>query len=228
MKRKFTILSITILTILLSNCGNNSEPPKDMLKYSVIEEEISDTPLKTQVSIKILLEDIENVTEKKLETLLNYLYDQQIIRTGFKYHDYPNTILIYAYATKEKANEGMSWVAMISKMYDDTKPDIDISEIQFNSLTAIEQEKWGLTHELRVEIWDKIIIAERDAQEEADKKYPLNKPDITQEDIIKNGELMDKINVEYENDIAKEYEIEQSIIDSIGLEGIMGGWSFPK
>jgi len=227
--KKITILSLTILTLLLTNCGSNSEPPKDLLKYSVIEEDISDTPLKTQVSMNILLEDIENVTEEKLEILLNYLYNQQISRKGFKHHDHPNTILIYAYVTKEKSDAGMGqWVAMISKMYDDTKPDFDISETQFNSLTATEQEKWGLTQKQRQKIWDKIIYAERNAQKEADKKHPLDKPGITQDDMIKNGKVMEKFKIKYEDDIAKEYKIEQSIIDSVGLEGVIGGWSFPK
>lgn len=227
--KKIAILSLTILTLLLTNCGSNSEPPKDLLRYSVIEEDISDTPLKTQVSMKILLEDIESVTEEKLEILLNYLYDQQIVREGFEHHNHPNTILVYAYATKEKSDAGVGqWVAMISKMYDDTKPNFDISKTQFNSLTATEQDRWGLTHKQRQEIWDKIVYAERNAQNEADNKHPLDKPGITRDDMIRNGKAMEKFKIEYEDNIAKEYKIEQPIIDSIGLEGVIGGWSFPK
>lgn len=228
--KKIKILALAVLTFLLTNCGNDKpEPPKDLLKYSVIKEDISDTPLKTQISINILLEDLNNVTEKKLEILLNYLFDQQISRTGFKHHDNPNTVLIYAYASKEKANASMGqWVAMISKMYNDTKPDFDISETQFKSLTATEQDKWGLTQKQRQEIWDKIIYAERNAQKEADKKHPLDKPGITKTDMENNGKVMETLKEKNENDIAKEYGLDRTIIDSIGLEGVMSGWSFPK
>lgn len=227
--KKLTILLLTILILILSNCKNNSEPPKDLLKYTIVSENISDTPLKTQVSINILLTDIKNINEKKLETLLTYLYNQQINRTGFKYHKHLNTVLVYAFSTKEKANAGKGqWVAMISKMYDDTNPKFEISETQFKALTVKEQDKWGLTQKKRQEIWDKIIYAERNAQKEADKKHPLDKPGITQEDMKKNIKLMEKIKVENQNGIAQEYQIEISIIDSIGFEGVMNGWSFPK
>jgi hypothetical protein len=221
-------LTLTALILLLTNCGGD-EPPKDLLKHTVHKEYVSDTPLKTQVSIDIIIGDKDNATEQKLQKLLTYLYDQQINRTGFKHHDHPNTVLIYAYASKELADGGMGqWVAMISKMYDDTKPDFDLNETQFKALTAVEQDKWGLTQQQRQEIWDKIIYAERDAQTEADKKYPLDKPGITKEDMSNNVDLMTELKEKNEQDLAKEYEVDRAIVDSIGLEGVTNGWPFPR
>ena len=205
-----------------------TEIPKRPLEYSIHKEDVYEAPIKTQVTLEVLIKDKE-MNEQRIKALLNYLYDKTIKRSGFKHHDHPTNIYIYAYTSKDKAESGMGqWVGMISKSYNDKNPKINISDRQLSALTEVARDKWDLTHKQRKEIWNKTILAEDKAQKEADKIYPLDKPGITQDDIIKNIELMRKLNVEYENEITKEYGVDKAIIDSISLEGIRKGWAFPK
>ena len=107
MKYTKNIFMILIFSILLTSCGNVKKEKAILLKYTLLKDDISDTPLKTQILTDIVLEEKENITEKKLDILLNTLYKERKNRTGFKYHKKPNTVAIYAYSTKEKANSGM-------------------------------------------------------------------------------------------------------------------------
>jgi len=120
------------------------------------------------------------------------------------------------------------WIGMISKGYDDTNPKIEISAVQLNALKEVAEDRWGLTQKQRLEIWNKIIQLEDRAQMEADKKIPLDKPGITLDDMNKNVDLMRQLKAKYEKELAKEYGINKSIIDSVGLEGLKKGWAMPK
>ena len=117
MKYTKNIFMILIFSILLTSCGNVKKEKAEkeetkiekavLLKFTLLKDDISDTPLKTQILTDIVLEEKEKITENKLNILLNTLYKERKNRTGFKYHKKPNTVAIYAYSTKEKANSGM-------------------------------------------------------------------------------------------------------------------------
>ena len=201
---------------------------KDIIKHEILNNEIYDAPVKTQVVLDVLILD-KNIDKQTVTDLLNYLYDQSIKRTGFKYHKNPTNIFIYAYTTKEKAESGMGqWIGMISKSYNDNKPSISLSDVQFKSLSLKPIEKFGLSEAERLEIWNKSIKIEDRAQKEADVKYPLDKIGITINDIKNNSAMYNKLKEKYISNLAKEYNITTSIIDSIGVEGLTKGWSFPK
>lgn len=232
MKTQSFILTLTVFLFSLTNCGNSTsnttETPQDLLKYIIHKEDVYDTPVKTQITLELLIQDQE-IDEQKIRDLLKHLYNKTIKRSGFKHHKYPTNIYIYAYTSEDKAESGMGqWVGMISKSYNDMSPKIDISETQLNSLTEVVEDKWGLTHNQRQDIWNKIIHTEDKAQMEADIKHPLDKPGITRDDMSKNVDLMRKLQEKYKNEIAKEYRVDMAIIDSIGLEGLVRGWAFPK
>lgn len=216
------IFTLIAIAILMTNCGRN------LLKYSIYDEEVSDLPIKTQIKLKILIAEKDSITEQKLEDLLTYLYNLQMNRTDLEYHNHPNAVLIWAYTTQEKANAGDLWIAMISKMYYDTKPDFKINKIQFNALSIVAQDKWGLTQEKREEIWEKLIYTWHKARKEANKKYPLEKPGITLYEINKNDDLVQDLKEKYKIDLAKEYKIDRAILDSITFEGLESGWVFPE
>ena len=240
MKYTKNFFLILIFSILLTNCGNAKKEKIEkeeiktekaiLLKYTLLKDDISDTPLKTEILTDIVLEEKENITEKKLEILLITLYKERKNRTGFKYHKNPNTVAIYAYSTKEKANSGMGqWVAMISKlnMNNDDEPEFKVSKIQLNSITAKDEIRWKLTNEKRHEIWDKLILSERYGSEKANEIHPI-KSGSTKEDLIKAGKLMEKWQLIKEEEIIKEYKINRQVLDSIGLEGLVKGWAFPE
>ncbi len=178
--------------------------------------------------MNVLIED-SSINKENIKSLLENLYDKTISRSGFKYHDTPTNIYIYAFTSKDKAKSGMGqWVGMISKGYSDNHPSINISDTQLNALNETELDKWNLTYIQRQEIWTKIIHLEDKSQLEADKKYPLDKIGITLKEMKKNAELMKSLKEKYERELAKEYSIEKAIVDSVGLEGIVNGWAFPK
>jgi len=225
--RTITLTLIIMIGIVLTNCSNSTQT-KSILKHSILKNEVNDIPLKTQVQLDVLIMDTA-ITKQKVSDLLTFLYDETAKRTGFKYHTNPTNIYIYAFTSKDKAESGMAqWIGMISKSYDDVQPKIDISDTQLNSLTLKPVEKFGLSEDIRLEIWNKSIKIEDRAQKEADMKYPLDKAGITQDDIKKNVTLNDKLKAKYEKELAAEYGISVAIIDSIGLEGLTKGWSFPK
>jgi hypothetical protein len=225
--RAITLTLIITIGIALTNCSNSTQT-KSILKHTILKNEVNDIPIKTQVQLDVLITDTA-ITKQKVSDLLTFLYDKTAKRTGFKYHTNPTNIYIYAYTSKEKAESGMAqWIGMISKSYDDVQPKIDISDTQLNSLTLKPVEKFGLSEDIRLEIWNKSIKVEDRAQKEADMKYPLDKAGITQDDIKKNGALNDKLKAKYEKELAAEYGISVAIIDSIGLEGMTKGWPFPK
>jgi len=225
--RTLTINLIIATGFVLTNCTNSTES-KYILKHSILKNEVHDIPIKTQVQLDVLISDTA-ISKQKVSDLLTFLYDKTARRTGFKYRKNPTNIYIYAYTSKEKAESGMAqWVGMISKSYDDTQPKIDISENQLNSLALKQVDKFGLSEEIRLEIWNKSIKIEDKAQKEADLKFPLDAAGISQGNFKRNRTLNNKLKESYEKELATEYNIGVAIIDSIGIEGFTKGWPFPK
>jgi hypothetical protein len=257
MKNIHIFLNILIFSILFTSCGDEKkekvkkeiiktekkekkilEPKKEvikhenttLLKFTLLNDKTSDTPFKTEIITEILLEKREIITEKELETLLKSLYKERKNRTGFTHHETPNTVAIFAYLTKEKANSGMGqWVAMISKtnMNNDSSPIFKISKIQLNSITKKDETLSNLSDKKRHEIWRKLILAERYGAKMAHKIHPI-KTGSTQEDLMIGGKLIQKWQLVKEKEIIKEYKVNQQVLDSIELEGLLKGWAFPK
>jgi len=142
-------------------------------KYTILDEDVYDAPIKTQVSLNVLVSG--NISEPGLRALLNQLYSSIKARRGFKYHDSPTNIYIYAFTSKERAESGMGqWVAMLQKSYDDVKPTISINERQIAQLGAKPEKRFGLSEEKRKEIWKELVLVEDRARKEAEEQYPLD------------------------------------------------------
>ncbi len=234
---KLKTLKIILFGLVITNCGtsgnsNHGSTPKEVVqipKYSVHIEEIDDAPIKTQVTLHVIIEEEEEINEEMIRNLLNDLYSKTMKRTGFDYRTSPSSAYIYVYTSKGKAQSGMGqWIGMISKSHADTQSRISISDIQMNSLNEIEENKWGLTYEQRQEIWNELIKSEDRAQKEAEEKYPLDKQGLTLDDMKKTGTLADELNDKYDKEIATEYKVEIGILDSVSLEGVLNGWAFPE
>lgn len=229
---QFALIAITGLLLVScsenTNSDSNSNNRRTLLKHTILKDQESDTPIKTQVQLDVLISDTA-INETKVRELLSSLYEKTITRTGFKYHTNPTNIFIYAYTTKQKAESGMGqWIGMISKSYSETEARINIGDTQLQSLFLKSIEKFGLSEKTRLEIWTKSIRIEDRAQEEADNKYPLDNVGITMEDIKRNGAYNEKLKEKYEKVLATEFGIDIAIIDSIGIEGLKKGWPFPQ
>jgi len=144
-----------------------------MPNYSVLNENVYDIPLKTQVELNILVSG--EISETGLRALLNQLYSSTKARKGFKYHDSPTNIYIYAFTSKERYESGMGqWIAMLQKSYGDVSSKISVNERQIAQLGAEPEEKFGLSETTRRQIWSEIVKAEDRATKEAEERYPLD------------------------------------------------------
>ena len=144
-----------------------------MPKYSVLDEDIYDAPIKTQVELNILVSG--EISEIGLKVLLNKLYSLTKAKKGFKYHNSPTNIYIYAFTSKERAESGMGqWIAMLQKSYGDVSPKISVNERQIAQLGAEPEEKFGLSEATRKQIWSEIVKAEDRATKEAEERYPTD------------------------------------------------------
>jgi hypothetical protein len=151
----------------------NKEEKIVMPKYSVLDEEIYDAPIKTQVGLTILVSG--EISEPGLRALLNKLYFSIKARRGFKYHDSPTNIYIWAFTSKERFEAGMGqWIAMLEKSYYDVEPTIRINERQIAQLSAKPEQRFGLSEEKRKEIWKELVLLERRARKEAKERYPID------------------------------------------------------
>jgi len=242
------ILLIQILTF--TSCGRQESPKSQEKKaetqttpvqqpqvalpeYSILNEDINDTPLKTQITLNILVSG--EISKTNLTNLLNELYSKTQDRTGFKYHNRPTHIGIYAYTSKEYAQAGLGqWIAMLLKIGENVKPEITINERQISQLGAKPEAKFGLSEDKRRQIWDELIKAERRADSETEQRYPLPDPlepnysaSYAGKQVEKQGKLRSFLREKYESEIAKKYGLTSKQLNKIVEEAIAKDWPFP-
>ncbi len=175
----------------------------DMPKYSVLDENIVDTPIKTEITLNLLVSG--EISDDGLRILLNKLYFSTKGRRGFRYHKSPTNIYIYAYTSKERAEAGMGqWVAMLQKGYDELRPTIRINPRQLAQLGAKPEERFELSEAKRIQIWNEIIKVE----------------DRTSYSRSLMGEA--------KNELARKYGLTRRQLDMIAGEGLRKDWPFPK
>ncbi len=205
-----------------------------MPKYSILDEDVYDAPVKTQVALNILVSG--EISEPGLEALLNQLYSSIATRSGFKYHDSPTNIYIYMFTSKERAESGMGqWIAMLQKSYDDVEPTISINERQIAQLGAKPEQKFGLSEAERQQIWNEIVKSEDRARREAEQEFPDLDPldpnysqSLFMEQLEKQIELQWTLDEKYKNELAEKYGLTRDQLAEIAGEGLTKDWPFPK
>jgi len=216
------------------NCGNQNTPknlpedPKNLLHYTILEDTLTQMPSKVQIMTTIVINDPkDSITAAKLENTLNHLYNERINRTGFEYLDHPNSIGIYAYLSKERAESGFGqWIAMIAKMPMDSVAQVSFNQAGLHSLKEKEITKWNVSYMKRQQIWERMIFADREANAEAENSIPLN--GATEADLGRNARLSYRLKTEKETKIIRDYRISKDVLDSIEMEGVGCDWGFPR
>lgn len=187
--------------------------------HIILKEDVVDSPIKTQVTLEALVTG--EISAPGLKILLDQLYSSTKAKKGFKYHDSPTSIYIYAYTSKERAESGMGqWIAMLQKADAETSPTISINERQIAQLGAEPEERFGLSEEKRKEIWKELILIEDRAMEEALKRYP--------KELEKQIEMERRLIDEHKNRLAEENGLTQEEIKRISIEGLEKDWPFPR
>ena len=199
-------------------------------KYSILSEDVYDIPLKTQVELNILVSG--EISETGLKALLNKLYSSTKAKKGFKYHNSPTNIYIYAFTSKERAESGMGqWIAMLQESPGDLGPRISISKRQIAQLGAKPEERFGLSETNRIEIWKEYVLAEDRAWEKAEERYPFN-TGLSQSQFQKQAEKLtlfrQQLEKQYKGELAKKYGLTLEQLKEIADEGVTKDWPLPK
>ena len=201
-----------------------------MPKYSILSEDVYDIPLKTQVELNILVSG--EISETGLKALLNKLYSSTKAKKGFKYHNSPTNIYIYAFTSKERAESGMGqWIAMLQESPGDLRPIISINKRQIAQLGAKPEEKFGLSETQRKQIWKEYVLAEDRAWEKAEERYLFN-TGLSQSQFQKQAEKLtlfrQQLEKQYKGELTKKYGLTLEQLKEIADEGVTKDWPLPK
>lgn len=232
------LIAIIILFIFL---GCN--PKKEYPYYEIIQENSTESGSKTKYEAKAVLKPNQNLDKLQMGELLKHIYDSVTTRTPTR----PNVVNIFLFNSKEHMESDMGqWVGRISKAKNDNTPNLQIqflkrdnenpkAEISVSKEDAVALEK-------KLKIWEELILAEDQAQELAEKQYPItlkNSEGKTAKEIHLlreragrnmelNYEYEKKLNDKYRGEIIQKFEIDESTLKTISREGLDKNWPFPK
>ncbi|UCI30945.1 hypothetical protein [Mesorhizobium sp. B4-1-4] len=199
----------------LTACGPDDAAKSE--KFSLIDEEIYDAPIKTQISQNIVALGVPTKEELEAEILKRYRAAEQ--RTAFRYHSSPTNIYLYVYGSEEQARAGQGlWIAMLAKNYSDTgDPKVVIEEGRLAALSAAPEDRFGLSEEMRRAIFKESGEAEARATREAMERVPNTEP-MAQAKL--EVDLAEKFKADL---VAKQGISEQQLLE-IQAEGVTKGW----
>lgn len=128
---------IPVILIAISFATMDLSTDDDYIKFSIIDEEVTDAPIKTQIAQSILIENKDSATEDNLRKLLNYQYNKLSKRKGFKFRSSPNRIYIWAFDSKKLYDKKSGYYkAMISTV--DDKPEFKMSPFDNEFLEQVK------------------------------------------------------------------------------------------
>lgn len=212
---------------LIAGCvgsGQDSRQAGPSIQYTVINDEVDESPGKTQVAMDLLVP--QDASEVALREVLLFLYDEARQRTGFQYHSEPTIIGIYAYPSREHAASGMGqWSAMLIKTPRSDDPTINIA--QSVGQPEPPSERFGFSTEQRIEIFGRIVTAEDRGQADAERRAPIGDTP-TLADFTRQSDLASELGDQYKGELASELGLTQEQLDEIALEGFQNNWSFPE
>lgn len=208
-------------------------PVQQQLTYRVLDEEVYDAPIKTQLEMSVLVSG--DVSRGSLRRLLNDLSRQMAERTGFKHHPRPTHLVLAAYLTEEHYRSGAGqWVAQFLKI-GDRKPEFHINERQMGQIGKAPEEKYGRTEDERKTIYYELVKAEDRANREATAKYPDIdpmspdfSPQASMEQLEKQYDYAGQIVVVYTRQVAEKHHLTDDQIKGISQEGLMKDWPMPE
>jgi hypothetical protein len=184
--------------------------------HTVLKDELSETPGKTQVLQELLVSP--EIAESDLRSLLSARLEEANRRGGFRYHDRPTVVGIYAYSSKADAASGVGqWVGMLSKTPSSVRPDIRISSSVGN--LSPDEERFGLSELQRRDVFKQIVLAEDRGQAEAERRHPTN--------LDQQYKLDEVLSRAYKDDLAKQFELTPSQLNDIASEAFVENWPLP-
>lgn len=193
--------------------------PASGITYSVVDEKISDTPIKTQIEQHVIASGVPTRAELEAEILQRYRSAKS--RRGFRHHNPATSVYIYVYGTKEQASAGQGlWIGMVAMGPSDKgEPRVSINEERLAALSRDPEERFGLSEQERKEVFRDVVAAEDRATREAAARVPDS-------EIMKQIDVQRELMQEYKTDLAQTYSLTEDQLSQITVEGITKGWPY--
>lgn len=209
--------------------------------YFILNNEVSDNKNKTFYTLDVATN--AKLSEDELKVLLHHLFDSIMNTENYQYRIHPNACRISVYESKEHFQSGMGqWMGMISKARNENSSNLEINLPKPISANIEEKNNYLLKNidtQIQKEIWNKLNTAEYRSNLEAEKKYPIKITGKTVDEINiqrnrakknsdKHFEYQENLFKKYEEDIHKQYNINDTIVKAITNKGLNENWAFPK
>ncbi len=209
LKHNIVVLVLCLLTTGIVYAGDVS--------YTIVDEKISDKPIKTQIVQNIVISGTPTKSELEAEILKRYR--TALARRGFEYHNPATNIFIYFYATAHQARNNQSkWIGMIAMGPSDKgEPEVVINEYRLDQLSQAPQESLGLSEKERKQVFRDIAAAEDKATREARARVPDS-------EVMKQIDLERELGEKYKAKIAQQYNLASDQLVEIISEGVKKGW----
>jgi len=192
------------------------------LSCAIFDEDVSDTPIKTQVVRRLIVPLRYN--SKQLHQILSEQFREVRGLRGFEHHLSPTNVYLYAHHTEESAAVGgATWTAMLdftSALNRD--PQITVNEDRIAALREKPTKRLGLEESTRKALFWKLVAAEHSASAAAELKFPAFA------DWEEAYALEQKLITASRSELAKEYGFDKGDWPKIVVEGIRKGWPGPS
>ena len=232
-----------LITIIIPFISLGCNPKKEYPYYEIIQENITESGSKIKYEAKAVLKPNQNLDKPQMEELLKHIYDSVTTRTPTR----PNVVNIFLFTSKEHMESDMGqWVGRVSKAKNDNTPSLQIQFLNHDNENAKAEVSVSredvIALEKKLKIWKELILAEDQAQELAEKQYPITLKDsegktAKEIDVLRerarrnmdlNYEYEDKLKEKYRREIMKKFGIDESTLKTISREGLDNNWPFPK
>jgi hypothetical protein len=203
-------------------------------QYEILSREVYDIPLKTQVSISLLV--TPTIRRDDLVAALEDVYKRTADETGFKYHHVPSHIFIYAYPSREHAASGMGqWLGMVERVGDQDAAHLTVADDRLASNLLPREVKFGITEEDRRSIFQEIVRSEDRAASEAELRCPSPdplKPGYSSAAVLralhKEQNMKEHLESLYKQRLTARYHLSRNQLAEISGEGMKKNWPIPK
>ncbi|MEX2528558.1 MAG: hypothetical protein WEA09_13060 [Gemmatimonadota bacterium] len=187
--------------------------------FSLSNESVSDTPLRTLIEQHIVASGTPTVEE--LEAELTRRFQAARDRRGFEHHNPATNIFIYIYGTEEQARAGQGlWLGMLAfTPSDDGQPIVTVSDARSAAASREPEERYGLSEQERREIFREIAAAEDRAMQEAMERVPDS-------EVMRQIELERELGEQFKAELASRYGLTLDELRAISSEGVLAGWPY--
>lgn len=228
------LVSTVSLVSLFAGCGSagseaevqeeNSAPAKtaspeieqqsakapSSVEYQLVNDEIDDMPIKTQVVRHVVVS-----RETPVEEMRGFLLEQRDLVAAmrrFQHHESPTHIGVYAYESVDKARAGSGqWLGMLLQL-PGKQPEITLRDNILGTPAHVARERFGYSEAERQKIYREIVACEDRGTLDAIEREPS---DLDRQMALEQS-LWDK----YKDELADRRGLTRAQLDSLSAEGI--------